>query len=164
MLFKSCKKAAIPRGNCWTKSASFSAQLPSSPKKFRPIIKMPKILLVEDNEMNRDMLSRRLERKGYTITLALDGAEGLQKARAEVPDIILMDMSLPVLDGWEATRQLKADEATRRIPIIALTAHAMANDEQRAREAGCDDFDTKPIELPRLLAKIETLLQPGAVT
>jgi len=125
---------------------------------------MPKILLVEDNEMNRDMLSRRLERKGYTITLALDGAEGLQKARAEVPDIILMDMSLPVLDGWEATRQLKADEATRRIPIIALTAHAMANDEQRAREAGCDDFDTKPIELPRLLAKIETLLQPGAVT
>jgi len=125
---------------------------------------MPKILLVEDNEMNRDMLSRRLERKGYTITLALDGAEGLQKARAEVPDIILMDMSLPVLDGREATRQLKADEATRRIPIIALTAHAMANDEQRAREAGCDDFDTKPIELPRLLAKIETLLQPGAVT
>jgi two-component system cell cycle response regulator DivK len=120
---------------------------------------MAKILLVEDNEMNRDMLSRRLERRGYSITLALDGAEGLQKARAESPDLILMDMSLPVIDGWEATRQLKADEATRHIPIIALTAHAMANDEQRAREAGCDDFDTKPIELPRLLEKIEAQLQ-----
>ena len=123
---------------------------------------MPKILLVEDNEMNRDMLSRRLERKGYTVSLALDGAEGLQKARTESPDIILMDMSLPVIDGWEATRQLKADEATRRIPIIALTAHAMASDEQKARDSGCDDFDTKPIELPRLLAKIEALLQQGA--
>jgi len=123
---------------------------------------MAKILLVEDNEMNRDMLSRRLERKGYTVSLALDGAEGLQKARTESPDIILMDMSLPVIDGWEATRQLKADEATRRIPIIALTAHAMASDEQKARDSGCDDFDTKPIELPRLLAKIEALLQQGA--
>ena len=120
---------------------------------------MTKILLVEDNEMNRDMLSRRLERKGYGVTLALDGAEGIQKARAEAPDIILMDMSLPVVDGWEATRQLKADEATRRIPIIALTAHAMASDEQKAREAGCDDFDTKPIELSRLLEKIESQLQ-----
>src|SRR6266568_4536819 len=120
---------------------------------------MAKILLVEDNEMNRDMLSRRLERKGYTVSLALDGAEGLQKARTESPDIILMDMSLPVIDGWEATRQLKADEATRRIPIIALTAHAMASDEQKARDSGCDDFDTKPIELPRLLEKIEALLQ-----
>src|SRR6266850_5750968 len=120
---------------------------------------MIKILLVEDNEMNRDMLSRRLERKGYAVTLALDGAEGLHKARTEAPDLILMDMSLPVIDGWEATRQLKADENTRRIPIIALTAHAMANDEQRAREAGCDDFDTKPIELPRLLGKIEAQLQ-----
>src|ERR1700704_646504 len=118
---------------------------------------MAKILLVEDNEMNRDMLSRRLERKGYTVTLALDGAEGLEKARADAPDLILMDMSLPVIDGWEATRQLKADEATRRIPIIALTAHAMATDEEKAREAGCNDFDTKPIELPRLLGKIETL-------
>src|SRR5882762_9971746 len=108
---------------------------------------MAKILLVEDNEMNRDMLSRRLERRGYSVTLALDGAEGLQKARTENPDLILMDMSLPVVDGWEATRQLKADESTRRIPIIALTAHAMANDEQRARESGCDDFDTKPIDL-----------------
>jgi len=120
---------------------------------------MSKILLVEDNEMNRDMLSRRLERKGYTITLALDGAEGLNKARTEAPDLILMDMSLPVVDGWEATRQLKADEATKRIPIIALTAHAMASDEQKARDCGCDDFDTKPIELPRLLEKMEALLQ-----
>jgi two-component system, cell cycle response regulator DivK len=120
---------------------------------------MAKILLVEDNEMNRDMLSRRLERKGHSVTLALDGAEGVQKARNGAPDIILMDMSLPVLDGWEATRQLKGDAATRRIPIIALTAHAMASDEQKAREAGCDDFDTKPIELPRLLEKIEVLLQ-----
>jgi CheY-like chemotaxis protein len=122
---------------------------------------MAKILLVEDNEMNRDMLSRRLERKGYVVTIALDGAEGLQKARTEAPDLILMDMSLPVVDGWEATRQLKADEATRRIPIIALTAHAMASDEQKARAAGCDDFDTKPIELPRLLEKMEALLKSG---
>ena len=123
---------------------------------------MAKILLVEDNEMNRDMLSRRLERKGYVVTLALDGAEGLHKARTEAPDLILMDMSLPVVDGWEATRQLKADEATRGIPVIALTAHAMASDEQKARDSGCDDFDTKPIELPRLLQKIETLLQRRA--
>jgi len=121
---------------------------------------MAKILLIEDNEMNRDMLSRRLERKGHTVLLAVDGADGLQKARAEIPELILMDMSLPVLDGWEATRQLKAGEATRRIPVIALTAHAMATDEQKAREAGCDDFDTKPIELPRLLGKIEALLKP----
>jgi CheY-like chemotaxis protein len=123
---------------------------------------MARILLVEDNEMNRDMLSRRLERKGYTILLAVDGGEGLQKARDEMPDLILMDMSLPVVDGWEATRQLKADEATRRIPVIALTAHAMATDEQKAREAGSDDFDTKPIELPRLLGKIEALLKRSA--
>jgi CheY-like chemotaxis protein len=123
---------------------------------------MAKILLIEDNEMNRDMLSRRLERKGYTVLLAVDGADGLQKARAETPELILMDMSLPVVDGWEATRQLKAHEATRRIPVIALTAHAMASDEQKAREAGCDDFDTKPIELPRLLGKIEALLKTCA--
>ena len=108
---------------------------------------MAKILLVEDNEMNRDMLSRRLERKGFSVSMAIDGAEGLDKARSETPDLILMDMSLPVIDGWEVTRRLKADEATRRIPVIALTAHAMASDEQKAREAGCDDFDTKPIEL-----------------
>ena len=119
---------------------------------------MAKILLVEDNEMNRDMLSRRLERKGYTVVLAVDGADGLQQARTQSPDLILMDMSLPVVDGWEATRQLKADAATQRIPVIALTAHAMASDEQKAREAGCDDFDTKPIEFPRLLGKINALL------
>ena len=125
---------------------------------------MAKILLVEDNEMNRDMLSRRLERKGHSVSIAIDGAEGLDKARSDTPDLILMDMSLPVIDGWEVTRRLKADEATRRIPVIALTAHAMASDEQKAREAGCDDFDTKPIELPRLLDKIHALLQPNAGT
>jgi len=123
---------------------------------------MARILLVEDNEMNRDMLSRRLERKGHTVTCAMDGQEGLAKAQSEKPELILMDMSLPVLDGWEATRRLKADAQTRPIPIIALTAHAMASDEQKAREAGCDDFDTKPIELPRLLGKIEALLTPGS--
>jgi two-component system, cell cycle response regulator DivK len=125
---------------------------------------MAKILLVEDNEMNRDMLSRRLERKGHSVSMAIDGAEGLDKARSDAPDLILMDMSLPVIDGWEVTRRLKADEATRRIPVIALTAHAMASDEQKAREAGCDDFDTKPIELPRLLDKIHALLQPKTET
>lgn len=120
---------------------------------------MAKILLVEDNEMNRDMLSRRLARKGHEIVMALDGAEGLTKALADHPDLILMDMSLPVVDGWEATRQLKADPATKGIPVIALTAHAMSSDEQKAREAGCDDFDTKPIELDRLLGKITAQLQ-----
>lgn len=119
---------------------------------------MAKVLLVEDNEMNRDMLSRRLERKGYTVVCAVDGQEGVTKAQSETPDLILMDMSLPVLDGWEATRQIKA--INKSIPIIALTAHAMASDEQKAREAGCDDFDTKPVELPRLLGKIEALLTP----
>jgi CheY-like chemotaxis protein len=120
---------------------------------------MPKILLVEDNEMNRDMLSRRLEKRGYTLVIAVDGADGVAKARAELPDLILMDMSLPVLDGWEATKQLKADPATARIPVIALTAHAMESDRQQALDAGCDDFDTKPVELPRLLVKIEELLK-----
>lgn len=119
---------------------------------------MAHILLVEDNEMNRDMLSRRLERRGFRVTCAVDGAEGVAKARETSPDIILMDMSLPVLDGWEATRQLKADSATCQIPVIALTAHAMASDEQQAREAGCDDFDTKPVDLDRLLGKIGVLL------
>lgn len=119
---------------------------------------MPKILLVEDNEMNRDMLSRRLERRGYTLVIATDGEQGVRLAQSEKPELILMDMSLPVMDGWEATKQLKAQEATCGIPVIALTAHAMASDEQRAREAGCDDFDTKPIDLPRLIAKIEALL------
>jgi CheY-like chemotaxis protein len=117
-----------------------------------------KILLVEDNEMNRDMLSRRLLRRGFDVTLAVDGEEGLAMARAEGPDLILMDMSLPVLDGWEATRRLKADPATRGIPVIALTAHAMAADREKALEAGCDGYDTKPIELSRLLEKIEALV------
>ena len=119
---------------------------------------MPKILIVEDNEMNRDMLARRLTRKGYEVTVAVDGEEGIALARASAPDLILMDMSLPVVDGWEATRQLKADEATRATPVIALTAHAMAGDKERALEAGCDDYDTKPIDLAGLLAKIEVLL------
>jgi CheY-like chemotaxis protein len=114
--------------------------------------------LVEDNEMNRDMLSRRLERKGYQIIMAVDGNEGVQKAQTDNPDLILMDMSLPVLDGWEATKIIKAFPATQNIPVIALTAHAMAGDREKALEAGCDDYDTKPIELPRLLEKIEKLL------
>ena len=120
---------------------------------------MPKILLVEDNEMNRDMLSRRLIRSGYEIILAVDGAQGVAMAASAAPDLVLMDMSLPVLDGWEATRRLKGDPATRGLPVIALTAHAMAGDEAKAREAGCDDFDTKPVEYTRLLSKIEGLLQ-----
>ena len=119
---------------------------------------MAKILLVEDNEMNRDMLSRRLERKGYQIVCAVDGEQAVQLAVNEAPALILMDMSLPVLDGWEATRRIKAEEKTRAIPIIALTAHAMQGDEQKAREAGCDDYDTKPVELPRLLEKMSRLL------
>lgn len=120
---------------------------------------MAKILLVEDNEMNRDMLSRRLERKGYQIVMAVDGGEGVTMASSENPDLILMDMSLPVLNGWEATRQIKANPQTQAIPVIALTAHAMATDREKALEAGCEDYDTKPIELPRLLEKIETLLK-----
>jgi CheY-like chemotaxis protein len=119
---------------------------------------MPRILLVEDNEMNRDMLSRRLIRRGYEVVLAVDGVEGVARAKADLPDLILMDMSLPVMDGWDASRALKGDPITARIPVIALTAHAMAADEQRAREAGCDDFDTKPVELDRLLGKIAVLL------
>lgn len=122
---------------------------------------MAKILLVEDNEMNRDMLSRRLERRGYEVIVAVDGEEGVARAKAEAPDLVLMDMSLPVLDGWEATRQLKAAPETKSIPVIALTAHAMAGDREKALEAGCDDFDTKPIDLPRLLGKLESLLGGG---
>ncbi len=122
---------------------------------------MTKILLVEDNEMNRDMLSRRLIRSGYEVVLAVDGEQGVALAASGRPDVVLMDMSLPVLDGWEATRRLKADPATRETPVIALTAHAMAGDEKKAREAGCDDFDTKPVEFARLLSKIEGLLQKG---
>lgn len=119
---------------------------------------MAKILLVEDNEMNRDMLSRRLERRGHEVLCAVDGAEGVATAQREAPALILMDMSLPVLDGWEATRQLKADPATSAIPIIALTAHAMSDDREHALSAGCNDYDTKPVEFPRLVAKIDALL------
>ncbi len=122
---------------------------------------MTTILIVEDNEMNRDMLSRRLERKGYQVLIAVDGAMGIDVARANTPDLILMDMSLPVVDGWEATRRIKADDVLKHIPVIALTAHAMANDRDKALEAGCDDYDTKPIELPRLLGKMEALLLPS---
>jgi CheY-like chemotaxis protein len=119
---------------------------------------MAKILLVEDNEMNRDMLSRRLERKGHQVVIAVDGQQAQALAASEMPDLILMDMSLPVMDGWEAARRLKAGEQTKQIPIIALTAHAMAEDERKALEAGCDDYDTKPVELLRLLEKIDALL------
>lgn len=119
---------------------------------------MLKLLLVEDNEDNRDMLSRRLIRKGYEVSIAVDGAEGVAKAQSERPDLILMDMSLPIMDGWEATRQVKADPRTASTPVIALTAHAMAGDREKAVAAGCDDYDTKPVDLPRLLAKIEALL------
>jgi CheY-like chemotaxis protein len=120
---------------------------------------MPKILLVEDNEMNRDMLSRRLIRRGFEVVMAADGSDGVAKAQSELPDLILMDMSLPVLDGWEATKVIKSAPLTTDIPIIALTAHAMAGDREKALEAGCDDYDTKPIELPRLLEKIDLLLK-----
>ena len=119
---------------------------------------MPRILLVEDNEMNRDMLSRRLERRGYEVVIAVDGQQGVDLAQSSAPDLILMDMSLPVIDGWEATRQLKSMDRMKTVPIIALTAHAMSGDREKALDAGCDDYDTKPIELPRLLGKIEALL------
>jgi CheY-like chemotaxis protein len=122
---------------------------------------MSKILLVEDNEMNRDMLSRRLERKGFEVVIAIDGQAGVDMAMTANPDLVLMDLSLPVMDGWEATRRIKDDPATQAIPVIALTAHAMAGDEKRALEAGCDDYDTKPINLSRLLDKIENLLGNG---
>lgn len=120
-----------------------------------------KILLVEDNEMNRDMLSRRLARNGFEIVIAVDGQEGVDKARSENPNLILMDLSLPVIDGWEATRRIKADSATQKIPIIALTAHAMAQDKEKAMAAGCDDFDTKPVDIQRLVGKIQALLNCG---
>ena len=119
---------------------------------------MAKVLLIEDNEMNRDMLSRRLIRRGFQVVFAMDGQQGVDLARSERPDIILMDMSLPVIDGWEATRRVKADDATRSVPVIGLTAHAMAGDREKAIEAGCDDYDTKPVELDRLIGKIERLL------
>jgi CheY-like chemotaxis protein len=123
---------------------------------------MPRLLYVEDNEMNRDMLSRRLQRRGFEVLIASDGEQGVAMAAAEKPDLILMDMSLPVLDGWQATRRLKAAPDTRRIPIIGLTAHAMATDRDKCLEAGCDDYDTKPVELGRLLEKIERLLGTAA--
>jgi two-component system cell cycle response regulator DivK len=122
---------------------------------------MARLLLVEDNEENRDMLSRRLRRKGYDVHIAVDGGEGVTRARAEAFDLIVMDMSLPVLDGWEATRRLKADEATRRVPVLGLSAHAMSGDREKAMAAGCDDYDTKPVEFDRLLAKVEALLTQG---
>jgi two-component system cell cycle response regulator DivK len=123
---------------------------------------MPRILLVEDNEMNRDMLSRRLTRNGYEVSIAVDGQQGVDMASTAQPDLILMDMSLPVIDGWEATRRIKANEATRRIPVIALTAHAMAGDREKAVDAGCEDYDTKPVEISRLLGKIAALLASKA--
>ena len=125
---------------------------------------MARILLIEDNEMNRDMLSRRLQRRGYEVVTAVDGESGLALTKSETPTLVLMDMSLPGIDGWEATRRLKADPATRAIPVIALTAHAMAGDREQALAAGCDDFDIKPIDLDRLLGKIEALLGGKAKT
>ena len=122
---------------------------------------MARILLVEDNEMNRDMLSRRLERRGYEVIVAVDGEEGVARAKADAPDVVLMDLSLPGIDGWEATRQLKVAAETRSIPVLALTAHAMAGDREKALACGCDEFDTKPVDLPRLLDKIEGLLGGG---
>jgi len=119
---------------------------------------MPKVLLVEDNELNRDMLSRRLMRRGFDVIFAADGQEGVDLAKSEHPDIILMDMSLPVIDGWEATRRVKADDATRNVPVIGLTAHAMAGDREKAIEVGCDDYDSKPIEFDRLVEKMEKLI------
>ena len=122
---------------------------------------MPKLLIIEDNEDNRDALARRLQRHGFEVLFAADGIEGIEKARSEKPDLILMDMNMPKLDGWEACKQLKADEAMRLIPIIALTAHAMAGDRERALEVGCAEYHTKPVELPKLLAQIEAILVPG---
>ena len=122
---------------------------------------MPKVLVVEDNEMNRDMLSRRLQRRGYEVIISVDGEDGVNKARSDSPDIILMDMDLPILDGWAATRKLKAAPGTQSIPVLALTARAMAGDREKALEAGCDDYDTKPVEFSRLTAKVETLLGKG---
>jgi len=123
-----------------------------------------KVLLVEDNEMNRDMLSRRLIKKGYTVTIAVDGLQAVARASSDEPDLILMDMSLPEIDGWEATRRIKAEPGTRDIPIIALTAHAMSGDREKAIEAGCDEFDTKPVDLDRLLGKMSAILATGGAT
>ncbi len=124
---------------------------------------MAKVLLIEDNEMNRDMLSRRLIKRGYEVVMAIDGQQGIDMAVSEKPDLILLDMSLPVVDGWEAAKQIKANPLSAKAPLIALTAHAMAADRERAISAGCDDFDTKPVELPRLLGKMETLLKARGI-
>src|SRR5690348_18168737 len=154
--------------SCWTRFTNSWRARPAAPRCRRPQReegeRMPKILLVEDNEMNRDMLSRRLERRGYEVLIAVDGAEGVNLAREQTPDLILMDMSLPVIDGWTATRQLKGDASTQAIPIIALTAHAMAGDREKALEAGCDDYDSKPVEFTRLLEKVENFLQRGTAS
>ena len=120
---------------------------------------MPRILIVEDNEENRDALSRRLKRRGYDVVTAADGQQGVDMTRAERPDLILMDMNMPVLDGWQATRQLRADDATKDLPVIGLTAHAMAGDREKALEAGCTDYHTKPVDFPRLMGQIEELLK-----
>ena len=125
---------------------------------------MVKVLLVEDNEMNRDMLSRRLVKRGYEVVMAVDGQKGIDMAVSEKPDIILLDMSLPIVDGWDAAKQIKSNDASKGVPLIALTAHAMASDRERALSAGCDEFDTKPVELPRLLGKMEALLSAKGVT
>jgi two-component system, cell cycle response regulator DivK len=125
---------------------------------------MVKVLLIEDNEMNRDMLSRRLTKRGYEVVMAIDGQQGIDMSVSEKPELILLDMSLPVVDGWDAAKQIKANEISKPVPLIALTAHAMAADKERALSAGCDDFDTKPVELPRLLAKMETLLKAKGIT
>lgn len=125
---------------------------------------MGKILLVEDNEMNRDMLSRRLKRKGHEVVIAVDGEQGVNMALSEQPDIILMDMSLPVLDGWQATQEIKTNQETQNIPVIALTAHALAGDREKSIQAGCDEYETKPVDFPRLLEKIESFLNKGATT
>jgi two-component system, cell cycle response regulator DivK len=125
---------------------------------------MVKVLLVEDNEMNRDMLSRRLVKRGYEVVMAVDGQKGIEMAVSEKPDVILLDMSLPIVDGWDAAKQIKSNDASKGVPLIALTAHAMASDKERALSAGCDDFDTKPVELPRLLGKMEALLTAKGVT
>ena len=124
---------------------------------------MVKVLLIEDNEMNRDMLSRRLTKRGYSVVMAIDGQQGIDMAVSEKPDLILLDMSLPVVDGWDAAKQIKGNDASKGVPLIALTAHAMASDKERALSAGCDDFDTKPVDLPRLLGKMETLLKAKGI-
>lgn len=147
-------RLAVPSGPLYPVAARAGAR----PHEAR----VPKILLVEDNELNRDMLSRRLSRCGFEVLVAVDGEEGLALAGAEAPDLVLMDMSLPRLDGWAATKALKADPATRAIPVIALTAHAMRGDREKALAAGCDDYDTKPVDLPRLLKKVEALLAKRA--